>query len=352
MSLLKVFNTVSSYEAAKEGEVISYPNISFIDEDGSIVYMTPPPPPPIHTLPIKAVFYDSATGNFVKMYPDEITEAIPTYTPIGVEVVPAEHDVYGTGQAGVMSLAEMNYSTPDAGSSLRQYIYRGGSGTDTSLPKYDVVNYIGKGSLLNDGVVQGAYGNTFLPSDQFSTVAGLDGKSGYYSSSYSYRQSPSPYNADGSRNEAYYTTAYSTFLNALSDFDGVGNTKVLTDLATSQSDWKTADTITNNSGAGYYPAACCAWRFHTTGTDQGQWYLPACGEFGYVINRISAINTTINKILSVYSSVVAVAMHTSNNYWSSSESSYDTAIFFLTYSGNVLQNSKDGNNYVRAFIRL
>ena len=42
MSLLKVFDTVSSYETAKEGEVISYPNISFIDEDGSVRYINKP----------------------------------------------------------------------------------------------------------------------------------------------------------------------------------------------------------------------------------------------------------------------------------------------------------------------
>jgi hypothetical protein len=333
MTKLKKYNTLSDWETAKSN--LEYPSVGLVGY-GSVVYMTPP----VHTLPIKAVFYDSATGSFVKMYPDEITEAIPTYTPIGVEVVPAEHDVYGTGQAGIMSLAEMNYSTPDTGSSSHRGIYWGGYGTDTSLPNYGVVN-----------TVNGKYYNgCCLPSDQFTGATSLDGVSKYYDTSSD--NAPSPFNANGSRNEAYYTTVYST-ANALSDFNGVGNTSVLTELATGQSDWKTASTITNSYNVGYYPAACCCWRFHTAGTDQGQWYLPACGEMGYVINRISAINTTINKVLSVYSSVVAVAVTTDGTYWPSSEVSNNNARFLSTGDGGVRSfYKKNGYFYARAFLRL
>ena len=332
MKYLKVFQTESNYNAAKDNLI--YPTVSHIVDSGENHFMVFP----VLDYPIKAVFYDSSTGNFVKLYPDQITEVNPNYTPIGVEVVPAEHDVYGTGQAGIMSLAEMNYTTPDVGSSEYQIIYWGGGGTDTPLPNYNKVNLV-DGTTAN-------YGR--LPSDQFTGATSLDGISKYYNTS---KNAPSPFNADGSRNEAYYTTAYST-ANALSDFDGVGNAKVLTDLATSQSDWKTANAITNSDGEGYYPAACCAWRFHTTGTDQGQWYLPACGEFGYVVNRISAINTTINKVLSVYSSVVAVAMHTSNGYWSSSEYSANYARRLGTNDGAVYDGNKGINYYVRAFLRV
>ena len=329
MKYLKVFKTESDYTSS-EGS-FSYPTVSYTIQS-KVINMVP-----IHKRPIKAVFYDSATNSFVKVLPDNI-RYIETYTPIGVEVIPTEHDVYSNGTCGVMSLAEMNYTTPDVGSSEYQYIYWGSYGTDTSLPNYEKVN------LVNDATTD--YG--YLPSDRFTGATSLDGVSKYATTS---NNAPSPYNADGSRNEAYYTTAYST-ANTLSDFDGVGNTKVLTELATEQSDWKTADTITNSSDAGYYPAACCAWRFHTTGTDQGQWYLPACGEMGYVINRIKAINTTINKVLSVYSSVVAVAVRTSNGYWSSSEYNAHNARSLSTSNGGVLNNNKSNRSYVRAFLRL
>lgn len=230
MTKLKKYNTIEEWEAAKIDGNIPYPGVGLIVEDGSVAFMKQP----IHTLPIKAVFYDSATGSFVKMYPDEITEAIPTYTPIGVEVVPAEHDVYGTGQAGIMSLANMSCDTPDTGISTFKYIRYGGRTVDTSIPNYRWVNYIGYGGNLNNGVVQGAATGAYLPSDMFTDVTGIDGKSNYNLSSDSY-QAPSPFHSNGSRNEAYYTIAYNT-ANVLSDFDGVGNTKVLTDLATAQSD--------------------------------------------------------------------------------------------------------------------
>ena len=330
---LRLFSTEADYDSAKPDFV--YPTVSYVEGGNRVFYMTKPS---ILDLPIKAVFYDSSTGTFVKLYPGQITEVNPNYTPIGVEVVPAEHNVYGTGQAGIMSLAEMNRSTPDVGSKSYQEINWGGYGTDNSLPYYNKIN------LVNG--TTSSYG--YLPSDQFTGATSLDGVSKYATTS---DNAPSPFNADGSRNEAYYTTAYST-ANALSDFDGVGNTTVLTELATSQSDWKTADTITNSYSAGYYPAACCAWRFHTAGTDQGQWYLPACGEFGYVVNRISAINTTINKVLSVYASVVAVAMRTSNGYWSSSEYSANYARRLYTGDGNVDYSYEYDDLCVRAFLRV
>lgn len=296
--------------------------------------------PALQELPIRAVFYDSSTNEFVKLFPDQITEVVPTYTPIGVEVIPAEHDVYGTGQAGIMSLTGMDYTTPDVGTTPGYFnpMRWGGYDTDTSLPNYQVVNLV-DGTTNDRG---------FLPSDRFTGSTSLDGVSKYFADNINL---PSPYNADGSRNEAYYTTAYST-ANALSDFDGVGNTAVLTELATSQSDWKTATTITNDSGAGYYPPACCCWRFHTPGTVQGQWYLPALGELGYVMNRINAINETINKVLSVYS-VFATAFGDSGSYWSSSESSATTACIVNIYTGLAATGSdKNSTSYVRAFLRL
>ena len=362
---LRLFETETLYNEAKPDFV--YPTVSYVKDVNSVFYMTKSIIP-VHTLPIKAVFYDSSTGGFVKLYPDQITEANPNYTPIGVEVIPAEHDVYGTGQAGIMSLAEMNLGTPDTGTNRYYgYMYWGGYGIDTSLPNLDTANYIGIDGQLNNNTVQGSDADCILPSDIFTTsqfgtpLLSLDGSSYYCFSSGaeigggSMWFGPSPYNADGSRNESYYTTASpSLATNALSDFDGVGNTSVLTELATAQSDWRTANTITNSGDAGYYPVACCTWRFHTAGTDQGQWYLPAMGEMGYVMNRLSAINTTINKVLSVYSSVVAIAVNSDGGYWTSSEYSANAARRLLTNIGFVNNVNKNSYSYgyARAFLRV
>ena len=348
MKYLKLFKNASDYTSAKNS--FSYPTVSYTIENREINMM------PIHKRPIKAVFYDSSTGGFVKLYPNQITEAIPTYTPIGVEVVPAEHNVYGTGQAGIMSLAEMSYNTPDTGSATSQNMCWGGTGDVADLINYRQYNYIGNGSspILDNNNILLTWNGSFVPSDKYyNSLNCLDGIGCYGFTSNKACYAASPFNSDGGRNGAYYTTFYSS-INVFSDFDGVGNTKVLTDLATGQSDWKTASTITHSTNSGYYPAACCCWRFHTAGTVQGQWYLPAAGEFGYVVKRISAINETINKIKSIYTTNVITGIYDSYHYWTSTEESKNYVNGYNLSTGECGGITKISTSLqgTRAFFRL
>ena len=285
---------------------------------------------------------------FIKM-----GDSIPDgYSVIGVVVIPSSHDVYGTGECAIMSVNFMNYSTPDTGGASGQYIYWGGHGTDISnLTNFTVVNYVGSKGNVNK-TVQGTTEGAYLPSDTFSTVNGLDGIANYFFNSNS-KYCPSPYNSNGSRNEAYYTTDYSQY-NVLSDFDGVSNTKILTDLATGQSDWKTATSITNNSGSTYYPAACCCWRYHTVGTNQGDWYLPACGELGYVCVRQGVINTTLQYLIDnqlvTNCSLVSMAYY---GLWSSSEYSNNHVHYIDVNKGLVYHDYKNYFYFTaRAFTRV
>ena len=187
------------------------------------------------------------------------------YSPVGVVVIPGNHDVYGDGSCAVVSLKEMNYKTPDTGSSSNsQNMYFGSDGTDISnLKNYNVVCYVSNGTTINK-TVKGKTTQCYLPSDKFYSLQNpYDTDTYYYDSSTNYYYAPSPYNEDDSRNPAYYqTSSPSSTANALSDFDGVGNTEIICSLATTQSDWKTASTITNSCDSGYYPAACCCWRYH------------------------------------------------------------------------------------------
>ena len=286
--------------------------------------------------------------------PDQESIVASAYTPVGVVVIPTNHNVYGDGSCGVMSLRGMSTSSPDEGVASNSTMYWGGYGTDTSLPNLNVVCYMGTGSSLNEDV-QGTYSYTYLPSDRFSAVDNpYDPGTGYYSSSNSYYQAPSPYKADGSRNPAYYqTSSPSSSANALADFDGIGNSGVLWGLATSQSDWKTASNITNGYASGYYPPACCCWRFHTVGTEQGDWYLPACGELGYIMPRFNKINETITNLVNAYGSSVGATLSTGNFYWSSSEYSSIYARRVDTNYGRVYSTYKNGDGgYVRAFARI
>ena len=132
------------------------------------------------------------------------------------------------------------------------------------------------------------------------------------------------------------------------------------DLATAQLNWNTDDVI-NNSYDGYYaPAACCCWRYHTIGTQQGDWYMPAVGEWGYVAVRCQTINDTINKIIHSYGDNIGTTINIEPNtyYQASSPGYFDTAGNYSYVYWNMLMNQCRWTTsfsticYLRAFCRL
>ena len=357
MKHIRRYNTTNSYNEDKS----NIENLDFLlsqDVEASKIhlYKANPIVSPADSGPADICLYDKTKDKLIIVKGElfDVTKfPADSYTPVGVVVVPGSHNVYGDGSCGVMSLKEMNYNTPDDGSTSHRSIYWGGYETDIStLTNYDQVCYVGSNGSVGESVI-GCRTNAYLPSDKFSTVANpYDTETGYYYNN-SDRYIPSPYNNDGSFNTEYSrTSSPSNTSNAMSDFDGVGNTKIITDLATSQSDWKTASTITNSAEAGYYPAACCCWRYHTGGTTQGDWYLPACGELGYIMPRLNKITEAIQKMITAYGSSVGVTLGTNNRYLSSSEHSSNYANHAHTYSGIVSYVSKNSSSKVRAFLRV
>jgi hypothetical protein len=275
------------------------------------------------------------------------------YEAIGIVVIPASHNVYGNGQPGVMALKSASCTTPDEGSLTEQTISWGNYQVDHSeLFNYDKVITIGNYENWDQISVQP---DSLLPSDQFSTLSNPNGDplASYYYNDSAYH-CPSPYDTDGlSRNSLYYSAEYGN--NALSDLDGYNNTALLLTKATAE-DWKTVATLANPSSstvansAGYQPAACACWRYSTVGTEQGDWYLPACGEFGYVCARMKAINTAISKI-NTWKPNSAVSL-TSNWYWTSTEYSAWYARYVSLTNGHVYPNIRYGQRRVRPFLRV
>lgn len=305
-----------------------------------------------------AVVWDTQKELF-KVTPPENINQLDTerYIPTGVIAIPSSHDVYGTGECGVMALMSASLTTPDTGQATLEYMHWGAYVTDyPELNNFKECSSIGRdGTWTPVQLTSGGY-DASLPSDQDSfdeKILNPNGEqSSWYYGSNGY-QAPSPYNNDGSRNPDYYDTNIGTN-NALSDFAGKSNTEFLCSKATKQENWKTDATITNNQDAGYHPAACACWRFHTVGTSQGDWYLPACGELGYVCVRYKLISETI-AALQAWSGKTYCSLANKwgpESHWSSSErDSYSTRTVDF-YRGTVGRISRYNNVAVRPFTRL
>lgn len=268
-----------------------------------------------------------------------------SYTPIGVVVIPGSHNVYGDGSCGVMSLKSMNCDTPSTGGTSEQGMYWGEYSTDISaLPN---LNQVPIGNTSN-GIPTNQTAYAYLPSDKFSRTQCAHDTDAYYNySSYI----PSPYLTDGSRNPGYYQTSPpAPSSNALADLDGIGNTeKIITQRGAKDYNSWTPDRTTEAD----YPAASCCNMYLTEGTNQGDWYLPACGELGYIMPPFNKINDAIDKMRTAYGSSVGVELGADDYYWSSTEYKSNSARRVRTGNGNVGSYGKDGDGgYVRAFLKV
>lgn len=330
-----------------------YDLVEMIEESKDImIYQKRPPYQVISPSESVATDYAFYNGKEVVIVRNDesldLTEIPESWTPIGIVVVPGTHDVYGDGSCGVMSLKPMNCSTPTTGGTSEQLIDWGDYGTDiSSLPNSSELPV---GNTEN-GIPTGQAGYSSLPSDKFDDYQCLHDTDVYYHYDESNR-SPSPYLTDGSRNPGYYqTTSPSSSNNGFADFDGKGNTdKIIAQRGTKDySSWKPGSNTTETD----YPAASCCDMFYTDGTQQGDWYLPAMGELGYIMPPLSRINEAIAKILNAYGSSVGIALDTKlHGYWSSSENDKYDAYRVSLITGSVGGNVKHYGNYVRAWLRV
>lgn len=248
--------------------------------------------------------------------------------PVGVVVIPANHNVYNNGCCCILGLSEED----------KEWGVDSAATSDTSLNNYNNVVYIGTNGELGDGSAKGVFDSKsgsypYFSSDLLNveTSSGpisLDKVGKYrYSSSSSY-YIPSPYNSDGSRNFVYSTIKFpSDESNAAQDFNGKSNTTIL-------------------SGFDGFNAAKWCMTYKTSGTKENEWFIPGYGELGYIFSRFSLINSSINKINEVFSNKPATIL-SQIDYWSSSEYSNSKARFINFYEGLSDSKNKDTSLTVR-----
>lgn len=294
MKHLKYLQTVNDFEAFKNSENYILPNVSYIKETEGVSFE------PCAPAPQKAgdIVYYVNGGLKTVSYNNWKTEL---GTPVGVITIPE-----GFAPDGKARMVALSGQTSVAW---------GGYGTDTSLTNYKKVPTTDNAGATTTGSAEYAY----LPSDKFTgTVSYVDPGTQY--SGTSRTMIPSPYAGDAA-NPAYYAEI-SGYNNALSDFNGLENTQTLVELDSAN-----------------YQAANHCWTYNDR-VSTTQWYLPACGELGYMMPRL-------NEIQAGLAAVSAVQLGSSNRYWSSSEYSSNDAYGVYANSGGVSYYSKGSNGYAR-----
>lgn len=262
------------------------------------------------------ILYADANGNL--SVNSSVLPASEGKTPIGLCI--AGTGFFGSNEpARWMSLKYMNCSNPETGSTTNQTMYWGNYGTDISTIDNITTTY-------NGGTTYG-----YMNVD-------------YYDNSSQTNKIPNPITAN---NEWNLSKLGAVNAYAVTDIDGKNKTDKILATATSQSNWRTASSISNNSGKGYAPAACCCARYHTLGTQAGDWYLGACGEMCMILAKKTDINAKLAAINAIYPND-CVSSLVNSHHWSSTEYSYFNAYYVFTSYGYVRSNDKDDSYYVLA----
>ena len=358
------FKTEADYKTAKKNHLVR-PNISSVEETGDTYIngrFTTKQQAEAGTI---IAYHKHSTGEKEIKYivPEAFDKNDPYWTADAVVVVPYRHTGDGTVRAMGLNYASVN--TPSTGGAASDIVW--GASVDIA----GINNYTGgiKFDNYKDQTSSSTHGtriNIYLPSDAFSgnKVNPYDTETIYHSTSDTY--APSPYNEDGSKNDAYHSLGDFAVVtdNVLRDMDGKGNTlKILRTLDQEylgQTLYAEAldnvpfKTYNNGKTLNLFPAACACARYSSVlkpctfdpsktleeNIATMPWYLPSCGEVGYIIVRRARIQYAMSQVGNV-------AAPSDNTYmWSSSEESRSHAWFLTPSSG--FANALDKSHKYRA----
>ena len=311
------FDTVNAYNEAAPS--FDLPHVS-LTKDNMIV----------HYHPISSL----AVGTY--LYNDGTTGTTANSNVVGVCVIP--DGLLPDRKARFMSVKAITIGQT-AGSTLEEDIVWSNDYSRTVLPKqYTEVPCVGLNEGEEPGVitnqVEHSNGNGYMPSDSeygnFTALTNPYDSVTKFAFDDSDHHIPSPFMNNGAFNENYstlFTTGGTAINNALSDFDGFRNTQILI---------KDADVVAAKHCAIFNP-----------GYREGEWYLPAVGELGFIMPRFKVINSKLSALGSS-----GVQLNDDYYYWSSTEYSADNAWFVSARNGGVYYGGKSDDGYVRAFLAL
>lgn len=286
------------------------------------------------------VFADPNSDSKVYYRLDDGNDIIPkSFVPIGVVVIPALHDVYGTGACGVLSLKQMSNISPETGTTewndANSWLFVGDYKDYIENDLKDFC-YVGGNGIVNKEV-QGINprGEGYLPTNMMIGINNpYDTKTYYYSSARFC--SPSPYNEDGSRNPAYYQiSSPSSTENALAYFNGRENTQIIT------SEYDNPAIV----------EVCCSL-YKTEGTKQGDWYFPSIAELGYVPPRINFIINAWNILSQYYEDIIQYPIEEEPVSLGLTSTFYYQDPYIVRVDGSIFAIPKDWGGTAFAFTQI
>lgn len=325
MKFTKRYETESDYTSAKPKLIL--PNVSLVSESSKVYYN------PKASIVVGTYLYDDGT-----------TGHTPNSNVVGVCVIP--NGLLPDRKARFMSVKGVNRNNTTGGND--EGIMWSSNYTKTVLPtQYNsavCVRPNGDTQAVTDIIDHDSNGKTvYMPSDKttgvyekgtglinpFDSVNEINLKYAYADDGDHYP--PSPYYSNGTLNSNYIATKNSngdSITNALSDIDGYTNTQILIEDAAVVAAKRCGVFAPNNYG-------------------QGKWYLPAIGEFAFVMPRWNEIQAALGSVDG------GVQLASNTNYLSSTECDSNHAWYLYTGNGSVnYYYYKNDNYYVRAFLVL
>ena len=314
MFYLKKFNGHDEYNTFINNAEYNGPYISYCKPFQHVHYNKEYPLPKLFD-----ILYEDINGNL--SYTSEILPVSEGKTPIALCITPS--NFFGAGEkARWMSLKYMNYNTPEVGSLTAQNMFWG--------------NY----------------------NNDISTISNIDYT---YKNGYIWGFITAEYNTGNTAYKIPYVIAYDNTwdlatlgninANAVTDIDGKNKTEKILATATEQIDWRTDTAITNDSNANYAPAACCCARYHTLGTQAGDWYLGACGEQTMILTYKTKINEKLAAIAEIYPNDCISALKSDRQHWTSTEYDSEGAYHISPSTGNLGDHPKNNNGYALAMLQ-